>query len=304
LWRGKTISVILPTYNEKDSIRECILKFYRTGVVDEIIVVNNNATIGTSCEIEGTGAMEVFEERQGYGAAIRRGFSEAKGDCLIVCEPDGTFIEEDIYKLLSYSIDHDIVFGSRTVKQFIWSGANMGLFLRWGNYAVAKMMELLFNTNSLSDVGCTFRLISRTALQKMQPYFRVSDNYFGPEMMLLAARLNISFVQIPVNYRSRVGRSAVTGNPIKAFLLGLQMIAMIFTHRMEGNLTPNRAENTFGYLCCTYAYYFLYVVLFGLCAFWMRIPLISPLDSGGSRHPVPVQVARVFRVIPPPLVGA
>ena len=101
MWSGKSISVVLPTYNERGSIRQCVLKFFKTGVVDEIIVVNNNAVAGTSDEIRGTGAKEVFEERQGYGAAIRRGLVEATGDYIIVCEPDGTFIEEDIFKLLS-----------------------------------------------------------------------------------------------------------------------------------------------------------------------------------------------------------
>ena len=51
--------------------------------------------------------------------------------------------------------------GSRTVSNFIWDGANMGWFLQWGNWAVAKTIEVLFNTSYLSDVGCTFRVISR-----------------------------------------------------------------------------------------------------------------------------------------------
>ena len=285
MWSGKSISVVLPTYNERGSIRQCVLKFFKTGVVDEIIVVNNNAIAGTSEEIRGTGAKEVFEERQGYGAAIRRGLVEATGDYIIVCEPDGTFIEEDIFKLLSYGTDHDIVFGSRTVREFIWGGANMGQFLRWGNYVVAKLIELLFNTNSLSDVGCTFRLISRSALETMQHYFRVFDNYFGPEMILLATRLNIRFVQIPVNYKSRVGQSSVTGNPVKAFRLGLQMIIMILIHRMEGALIPtmHHKDETISGVFNTYRYYLFYIALFILCAFWIRKPLTEYLVGDSSK---------------------
>ena len=60
--------------------------------------------------------------------------------------------------------DVDIVLGSRTVQTFILSGANMGLFLRWGNWAVAKLTEALFNTVYLSDVGCTFRVVTRAGL--------------------------------------------------------------------------------------------------------------------------------------------
>lgn len=285
MWNGKSISVILPTYNEKDSIRESILDFFATGIVDEVIVVNNNAAAGTSEEVQGTGAREVLESRQGYGAAIRRGFQEATGDYLVVCEPDDTFIEQDIFKLLAYAADHEIVFGSRTVKEFIWSGANMGAFLRWGNYAVAKLMEVLFNTNSLSDVGCTFRLVSRSALEKMQPYFRIYDNYFGPEMMLLAARLDIPFVQIPLNYKSRIGESSVTGDFFKAFSLGMQMIFMIFAHRMEGSLkfSPvSSQKKNIGDVFLTYRYYFFCLALFTVFTFWIKKPLSEYLTGDAS----------------------
>jgi len=87
----RRVSVVLPTYNEKDSIRQVILDFFGTGAVDEVIVVNNNAASGTSDEVFGTGAREVIEPRQGYGRAIRRGMDEATGDYIVICEPDGTF---------------------------------------------------------------------------------------------------------------------------------------------------------------------------------------------------------------------
>jgi len=58
----------------------------------------------------------------------------------------------------------------------------MDFFLRWGNYAVAKMLEFLFNTTTLSDVGCTYRLIKRKAVAIIQPYFRVKGNFFGPRV--------------------------------------------------------------------------------------------------------------------------
>ncbi|MBI2252950.1 MAG: glycosyltransferase family 2 protein [Armatimonadetes bacterium] len=231
MWQGKTVSVIFPTYNEKDSIRESIEDFFDNGFVDEIIVVNNNAALGTSEEVAKTKAKEVLETVQGYGAAIQRGFKEAKGDLLIVSEPDNTFSGHDVIKLLAYSKDFEFILGTRTAEEFIWEGANMGFFLRWGNYAVAKLMEILFDSVALSDVGCTMRLITRSALEKMQPYFAIKDNYFGPEMMLLACILKIPFIQIPVNYKKRIGKSSVTGNKIKAFKLGLQMINLIFKYR-------------------------------------------------------------------------
>ncbi|HWI33919.1 MAG TPA: glycosyltransferase, partial [Lapillicoccus sp.] len=95
--------MVLPTYNEKDSIAGVIRGFEELGVVDEIVVVNNNAAPGTSEEVARTSAREVLETTQGYGAAIRRGLREATGDLICVCEPDGTFEPDDLFKLLTYT---------------------------------------------------------------------------------------------------------------------------------------------------------------------------------------------------------
>ncbi len=78
----------------------------------------------------------------------------------MLAEPDGTFLPEDISKLLVYSDECDAVFGTRTTRELIWHGANMNWFLRWGNWGVAKMVEFLFNTTHLSDVGCSYRLFT------------------------------------------------------------------------------------------------------------------------------------------------
>ncbi len=246
MWQGQTVSVLLPTYNEKDSIAECIRDFYATGVVDEVVVVNNNAAEGTSAEVAKTPAREVIETRQGYGNAIQRGFREATGDLIVVCEPDGTFFARDIWKMLAYAADCDIVFGTRTTTEFIWTGANMGFFLKWGNYAVAKMMELMYNTVYLSDVGCTYRLVRRSLLSEIQPHFRVGGSHFGPEMMLVAIIKGARFVQVPVNYRTRVGRSAVTGDRWQAFRLGVRMIMMIWAFWLRSMACRLRGRYLFG----------------------------------------------------------
>lgn len=230
----KKVSVILPTYNEKDSIRKVIKDFEALKIIDEIIVINNNAVEGTSKQVSGTSAIEVFESVPGYGSAIQRGFKEATGDLIFVCEPDDTFVASDVHKFLSYIDDVDVVYGSRTVKNFIGKGANMGHFLKVGNWFVAKMMQVLYRTNSLTDVGCTFRLIKRPALKKMQSNFRVNSGFFGPEMMLLTKHFDIPFVQIPIKYQARVGESSYTGDFKKAFKLGMQMIWFIITFSFRG----------------------------------------------------------------------
>lgn len=233
MWYNRTISLILPTFKEKNSIRKCIRDFKRFGIVDEIVVVDNNAQIGTREQVEKTGARIVYEPVQGYGSAIRRGLSEAKGYYLIVCEPDGTFEAHDIYKFLGYARDADFVVGTRTTQTLILEGANMGFFLKWGNYFLAKTVEFLFNTVSLTDVGCTYRLIRRRSWRKIADTCFSDGNNFGLEMILLIIRHKISFIQIPVNYKKRVGKSSVTGNKLTALLLGLQMILLIVSQRFS-----------------------------------------------------------------------
>ncbi|HVL82483.1 MAG TPA: glycosyltransferase family 2 protein [Actinomycetota bacterium] len=238
MWHDRKVSVVLPTYNEKDSIREAIGELWSTGVVDEVIVVDNNAAPGTREQVDGTGARLVEEKRQGYGWSCRRGLAEAVGDIVILSEPDGTFIGRDVFKLLAYSDDFDFVLGSRTAKELIWSGANMGWFLRWGNWAVAKMMEFLYNTSNLTDVGCTMRLIHRKALDEISPHFTIGRNHFSPEMMVLSILAGHKLVQIPVNYRERVGESSATGDFWKAFKIGVAMIATILSYRFGPRRNP------------------------------------------------------------------
>ena len=138
MWQGRTVSVALPTYNERESIRECIEGFFGTGIVDEVVVCNNNAAPGTSEEIAKTHAREVFEKRQGYGWSCRKALAETKGDIIVLAEPDGSFDPGDVHKLLAYADDFDVVLGSRTNRELIWTGANMGFFMKWANWAVAK----------------------------------------------------------------------------------------------------------------------------------------------------------------------
>jgi glycosyltransferase involved in cell wall biosynthesis len=227
------LSVILPTFYEKDSIKKVIRDFENLGFVDEIIVVNNNAVDGTSDQVKETSAIEIVEKNQGYGNAIIRGFKEATGDLIVVCEPDDTFLAKDIHKLLAYADDVDIVYGSRTYKELIWSGANMRWFLRVGNWAVAKMLEVLFNTNTLTDIGCTYRLVHRHAILQLLPKFKVTSNFFGPEMMIHGYKNKFKCIQVPVVYKERVGKSSVTGSFKKAFVLGIKMILLILLIRLK-----------------------------------------------------------------------
>jgi glycosyltransferase involved in cell wall biosynthesis len=233
MWRDKTLSVVLPTYNEKDSIADCIRRFEAIPEVDKVIVINNNAAAGTSEEVATTGAIEIVETTQGYGAAIKRGLREADTDLIAVCEPDGTFNPEDLRKLLAFMPDCDLVIGSRTVSNFIWDGANMGWFLQWGNWAVAKFIEVLYNTVYLSDVGCTFRVMTAEQAREILRRSTLDGSAYGLEMLLIAVISQVRMVQVPVNYHPRVGVSSVTGELGKTVSLGLEMIRLTIRMRLR-----------------------------------------------------------------------
>jgi len=240
MWRDKTLAVVLPTYNEKDSIAECIRRFEALDVVDTVIVVNNNAAAGTSEEVATTGAVEVIETTQGYGAAIKRGLREAGTDLVAVCEPDGTFNPEDLHKLLAFMPECDIVIGSRTVSNFIWDGANMGWFLQWGNWAVAKLIEVLYNTSYLSDVGCTFRVMTAAQARAILDRSVLDGSAYGLEMLLISVITRSRMVQVPVNYHPRVGVSSVTGEIGKTISLGLEMIWLTLRMRLRARRIRRR----------------------------------------------------------------
>lgn len=233
MWRDKTVSVIFPTYNEKDSIRAAIEEFQASGYVDEVVVVNNNAAPGTSEEVAKTTAREVHETRQGYGHACMRGLAEATGQILILSEPDGTFCGRDVLKLLAYLEDFEFVIGTRTSRAMILDGANMGFLLKWGNVLVAKMTEVLFATPVLTDMGCTMRGIHRAGYERIRERLTIGGSQFGPHMLLEARITGVKWMEIPVTYNKRVGESMVTGSLAKAIFLGFQMIAMVWRYRIQ-----------------------------------------------------------------------
>src|SRR6478672_7910711 len=157
----------------------------------------------------------------------------AVSDYVFIAESDGTFHAGDIYKFLAYAEEFDVIFGTRTSKSCVWDGANIGHFLRYGNWAVAKLLEYLHNGPCLTDVGCTFKLLRRESLRKIIDQFTVGASHFSPELMIIGIRSGLVCVEIPVNYRERVGTSKITGQFWKAFRLGLRMTAMIIRCRFK-----------------------------------------------------------------------
>jgi glycosyltransferase involved in cell wall biosynthesis len=233
MWHGRSISVVLPAYNEEQSIRAAVESYMATGVVDEVLVINNNSRDRTVEEASKTPAKILTETTQGYGAALTCGLKNATGDLVILAEPDGTFVSNDIFKLLAYCDDAEMVCGTRTTSELIWAEANMGWFLRMGNWVVAKMLQFLHNTCSLSDCGCTMRVIRRDALQKILPHLTVTRSHFLPEMVILAKKQGVKILEIPVNYRGREGVSKIKGNMKGILKTGFAMIFIIITYRFK-----------------------------------------------------------------------
>lgn len=233
MYKNKKVSVVFGTYNEAGSIKKVIDDFFATGFVDEVIAVDNNALGNTKEEIAKTKALRIVETKQGYGHAYMRALSESTGDLIVMTEVDGTFDAKDLHKFLLYSDDFPVVLGTRTSRAAIWSEAFMPFSVRFGNWAVAKVLEILHNGPTLTDVGCTYRLLSRKSLEDIKKYFpkSVGDGKFSPEMMIWLIRKEKRVIEIPVMYKPRVGVSGYTGSVWKAAKLGFKMLPMIIKYR-------------------------------------------------------------------------
>lgn len=233
MFRSKTVAIIFPTYREKRSIYRSIQEFDGTGFIDEVIVVDNNAEEGTKLEVRKTRARLIIEKTQGYGAAIKTGIKNTKADLLIIAEPDGTYLGNDVLKLLSYSDDFDVVFGSRTHIPLIQRGSEMSLLRRYMDVLFGKLISLLFNCSTLTDVGCTLRLTNRKGL-KILTLCRSNSPLFATEWLLQAVKNKVSFIEIPVNFRRRVGKSSTTSTFLAQAKWGILIFFYILKVRLYG----------------------------------------------------------------------
>ncbi len=240
MFDGRTVSVVFPAYNEEAGIGEAVRSFFALDEVDEIVVVDNNSRDRTAELASAAGGRVVTETKQGYGHALQRGLAEATGDLVVMAEPDGTFIAEDVRKLLAYVDNADLVLGTRTTREMVWAGANMGFMLRWGNWGVAKLLQVLFNTPSLSDCGCTMRLIHKPALERIRGNLTVGSSHFLPEMVILARLAGLTIIEVPVTYRPRRGESKITGSFKTSTRVAVNMIRIIVRYRVSGPQRKSR----------------------------------------------------------------
>lgn len=239
MFEGLKVSVIIPAHDEEATITEVVEGFRRRAAwVDEVLVVDNNCRDRTAERARAAGASVVQETMPGYGCALRRGMDEASGDVLVLAEADGSFKPEDVIKLLVYLQDVGLVVGTRTTRQMVEQGANMRQLLRWGNVAVAKGFELLWYLSCeprLTDVGCTYRALSRETWRRLRPHLREAGPAFSPEMMAEAMVQRIRVVEVPVNYlRRRGGESKHSAGWGRIGRTAASMILAILRKRVEG----------------------------------------------------------------------
>ena len=226
----KTISLIIPAYNEESSIGYVIDDF--KDKVNEILVVNNNSVDNTEKIARKKGARVLTGSFKGYGDALKAGMNNAMGDILILTEADGSFFARDLGKILEYLKDADMVLGTRTTKQMIEQAANMNFLLRWGNVFAAKLIELLWlykNEPRLTDVGCTYRGIWKTAYEDMRDSLQATGPEFSPEMIVEAILHNKRSIEIPITYSGRIGgESKFSRNILSNAKTAMKMFKLIF----------------------------------------------------------------------------
>lgn len=208
MFRDRTVSLVIPAYNEEATIQQVVEEFRTEPHLDEILVVDNNCKDRTAERAAAAGARVLAEPRPGYGAALLAGMAAAKGDILVLTEADGSFRARDVIKLLVYLEDAGMVLGTRTTRQMVDQGANMRFFLRWGNVFMAKWLQLCWLRPAeprFTDVGCTFRALTRATFERIRPRLRETGPAFSPEMMCAALQARCRVIEVPVTYSPRLG---------------------------------------------------------------------------------------------------
>ncbi len=209
-----SIAVAMTAYNDSKSISDSVADFKDREGVAAVIVVDNNSSDDTFEKAVSAGAIAVKETVQGYGAACKRGLREAmsRGDIICLVEGDCTFSGEDLKKFTAYLENADMVLGTRTTRELNSKDSQITFSLQWGNVFMAKLMQLRFLKVRLTDMGCTYRLIKKPALEKIIDDLKVDGNHFSCEMILQALKKNLTVIEIPVTFRKRVGESKGVGS--------------------------------------------------------------------------------------------
>lgn len=226
------IKVIIPAYNEADSIA-LVIKDIPTHV-DEVIVVSNNSTDLTEANAKNAGATVLTESRKGYGYACLKGMDyiakqSKKPDIIVFLDGDYSDYPEELTKITTPIIDHniDFVIGAR-VKRLREEGS-MTFPQIFGNWLATSLMRMMFRAN-FSDLG-PFRAIKYDKLLGLN----MEDKTYGwtVEMQLKAIKQKLTYKEIAVNYRNRIGVSKVSGTVKGAIFAGVKILTWIFKYSLK-----------------------------------------------------------------------
>lgn len=217
----KSLSIILPAYNEGKSIGNFITQLKSLNKFEEIICVDNNSNDNTREEIIVNKGKYYLETKQGFGAAVKKGCDMNTSDYFLICEPDASFSVSDVEKFLE-KLDqgYEIVFGSRTkhIKK---------LYLKFGNIIYAKIIQILFNGPYITDVGCSFRLVKKEIYLSFSDQLKFAGPEFQVELTLNLIRKYKNIIEIPVKYKQRIGNSSYTGDFFSSLKVALSMFKVI-----------------------------------------------------------------------------
>ena len=226
------IKVIIPAYNEQDSIGN-VLKDIPT-IVSETIVVSNNSTDNTEINAKNAGATVLSETRKGYGYACLKGMDyisklDIKPDIIVFLDGDYSDYPEQLIEIVAPIINQDIDFvvGAR-VKELREQGS-MTPQQVFGNWLATSLMKLFFKAK-FSDLG-PFRAIKYNKLLALH----MEDKTYGwtVEMQLKVLKQKMTYKEIPVKYRNRIGVSKVSGTVKGSIFAGIKILSWIFKYSFK-----------------------------------------------------------------------
>ena len=195
------VSVIIPVYNERDTIAETIARVRAAPVEKEIVVVDDASTDGTAEIVEplvGPDLKLVRQPRnQGKGAAIRRGLQEAAGEIVLIQDADLEYDPADYPKLVApiETGEADVVYGTRAPRF-----AGMRLPHRTFNCLAARLANLLYRANITDEATCY--KVFRTAIIRDIP-LKCERFEFCPEVTAKVRKRGIRIHEVPVSYQAR-----------------------------------------------------------------------------------------------------
>lgn len=228
------IVVIIPAFNEEESIARVIKDI--PSIVDEVVVVSNNSTDKTEDNARAAGATVLVEHQKGYGHACLKGMEYIASfdytelpDIVVFLDGDYSDYPEELTKIVKPIIEEniDFVVGAR-VKELREAGS-MTFPQIFGNWLATSLMRLFFRSK-FTDLG-PFRAIKYDKLLALN----MEDKTYGwtVEMQLKALKQKLSYKEVPVRYKNRIGVSKVSGTVKGAIFAGVKILTWIFKYSFK-----------------------------------------------------------------------